>query len=137
MPETLMSSPASPAPSPGSAPTAHAFACTWMALANVNTQAYANWLALCQEATARCALTRSLPEYMTIGSLMLPSCVSHAMQYCKNLSEVVQAGIPAGLPPPEARSGAASLDGKAHPDPANLAARMDGARPESLIDIRK
>lgn len=116
-----MTSPISSAPSPENAPTAQALADTLTALANVNAQAYANWLALCQEATARCALTRSLPECMTIGSLMLPSCISHAMQYCKSLSGVIEAGAPAALSVRAAQGGAARSNGKAHPDVANLA----------------
>ena len=87
-----MPSPTSPSPTLSGCPTPQALASTWIALANVQTQACADWLALCVEASARCALTRSVPEYMTIGSLMLPSCLSHAMHYCRSLAEVAQAG---------------------------------------------
>jgi len=106
-----MPSPTSPSPTPSNAPTPQALAGTWMALANLQTQAYADWLALCMETSARCALTRSVPEYMAIGSLMLPSCLSHAMHYCKSVSEVVQAGLPAGALPAGAQSDVAKPDG--------------------------
>jgi hypothetical protein len=106
-----MPSPRSPLPTPSNAPTRQAMADTWVALARVQARAYADWLALCMETSARCALTRSVPECMAIGSLMLPSCLSHAMQYCKSLSEVVQAGLPAIPFPAGGQSGAFSLDG--------------------------
>ncbi len=108
-----MPNPASSTPTPGSAPTTRALAGAWTALAHVNAQAYADWLALCQETTARCALTRSVPECLTIGSLMLPSCLSYAMHYCRSLSEVVQAGLPAYLSLAGAQGGVAIPDGKA------------------------
>jgi len=108
-----MSSSTSPSPTPSNAPTPQALAGTWMALANLQTQAYADWLALCMETSARCALTRSVPEYMAIGSLMLPSCLSHAMHYCKSVSEVMQAGVPASASPAGAQSGVVKPDGGA------------------------
>lgn len=104
--------PTSPSPKPSSAPTPQALAGAWMALANLQTQAYADWLALCMETSARCALTRSAPEYMAIGSLMLPSCLSHAMHYCKSVSEVVvQAGLPASASLASAQRDVAEPDG--------------------------
>jgi hypothetical protein len=118
-----MPSPTAPTPTPGNANTTRALAGTWMALANVHAQAYADWLTLCQETTARCALTRSLPEYMAVGSLMLPSCLSHAMHYCKSLAKVAQTGIPASPPPAGAQGDAARPDGKAQPGPADVTAR--------------
>lgn len=63
-----------------------------LAFANVQARAYADWLTLYQEAAARYAGTRNPLEYMTVGSLMLPSCVSYTMQYCKNVSEIAGAG---------------------------------------------
>ena len=102
--------PTSPLATPSNVPTQQAIAGTWMALANVQAHAYADWLALCMETSARCALTRSVPECMAIGSLMLPSCLSHVMHYCKSLAEVMQSGLPASLFPAGAQSGAFSLD---------------------------
>jgi len=112
-PETPMPSPTSPSPTLSSFPTPQALAGTWMALANVQTQACADWLALCMETSARCALTRSVPEYMTIGSLMLPSCLSHVMHYCRSLSEVAHAGLPASSVDAGAQGGVVRPAGKA------------------------
>ena len=105
--------PTSPLPTPSNVPTPQAMAGTWMALANVQAHAYADWLALCMETSARCALTRSVPEYMAIGSLMLPACLSHAMHYSRTLSEVVQAGFPASPFAACAQGGVVSPGGNA------------------------
>ncbi|NLP64737.1 hypothetical protein [Paraburkholderia sacchari] len=115
-----MPSPTSPSRTLSSFPRPHALAGTWMALANVQTQACADWLALCMETSARCALTRSVPEYMTIGSLMLPSCLSHAMHYYRKLSEVAQAGLPPSSVNSGSRGGVVSPNGKAQNAIANV-----------------
>jgi hypothetical protein len=118
-----MPSPTAPTPTPGGPTTQQSLAGTWMALAKVHAQACTDWLTLCQEATARCALTRSLPEYMAVGSLMMPSCLSHTLHYCRSLAEVAQTGVPASPPPAGAQRDAARPDGKAHPETTGVTAR--------------
>ncbi|MFP4896285.1 hypothetical protein [Paraburkholderia sp. EG304] len=63
----------------------------WKTFADVQMQACADWLALTQETWARCALTRNPLEWMSTASLMLPECVSSAMQYFKNVSDAANA----------------------------------------------
>ncbi|MFT4069401.1 hypothetical protein [Paraburkholderia sp.] len=80
-----------PAPRDGHHFTASAVPDLWTAYANAQAQACADYVALCQETWARCALTRSPLECLSIAGLMLPACVSSAMRYCKNVSEITGA----------------------------------------------
>ena len=76
-------------------------------VANVQSRACADWLAICQETLTRCASARGPLELMAVGSLMMPACVAHTMHYCRSLSEAVQAGQAAAAEPVAASAAAA------------------------------
>ncbi|MBN3752250.1 hypothetical protein G3N95_04815 [Paraburkholderia sp. Tr-20389] len=73
---------------------------TMQALALANTEAFANWMALCQETWVRAAAVRNPLEYAAIGSLMLPACASQAMLYCKRISDIAACAQAASVPHP-------------------------------------
>ncbi|ACC70307.1 hypothetical protein PPMP20_32090 [Paraburkholderia phymatum] len=76
------------------------FGCaTMQAFALANTEAFAKWMALCEEAWLRAAAVRTPLEYAAIGSLMLPACASQTMLYCKRISDITAGTHAAGSEP--------------------------------------
>lgn len=110
-------------------------AAVMQALAMANTEAFDNWMALCKETWMRAAAVRNPLEYAAIGNLMLPACASHAMLYCRCLSDIAagaQAAASRPLAASEAGTPAAAIDLSANA-PLRPAVK-DSPRPHPCTD---
>lgn len=100
----------------------------WFAFAELQASATAEWLALCQETWTRCSLSRDPLDYLSIGGLMLPAWVSHAMHYYKRLSALTQTGHPTAIAEPPAHDGNSTATMAMTTDTAHAAAAVAVAR---------